>query len=289
MKSVRTSLDVATGVLFAPAFDATGMNENGELEILLTNDDGIGSVGIRALHDALSDVGNVTVVAPADDQSAVGRAISTEVEIEEHELGYAIRGTPSDCVVAGLEAIGPYPDLVVSGCNRGANLGQYVLGRSGTVSAAVEAAFFGVPSIAVSLYVPSGDLAFHEVEVTREDYGEAVRATEYLADHAIDAGVFDQADYLNVNAPIPGDDTVKMEVTRPSHVYDMDATHNGDSIRLHDRIWERMAETDIEDPEGTDRRAVVDGNVSVSPLTAPHTTEHHDSLEGLASEFSSIK
>lgn len=263
------------------------MNENAELEILLTNDDGISSVGIRALHDALAEVGNVTVVAPADDQSAVGRAISTEVEIEDHELGYAIHGTPSDCVVAGLEAIGPFPDLVVSGCNRGANLGQYVLGRSGTVSAAVEAAFFGVPAIAVSLYVPTGDLAFHEIEVTREDYAEAVRATKYLALHANPSGVFEQADYLNVNAPIPDDEPTDMAVTRPSHVYDMDATHNGDSIRLHDRIWERMAAANIDDPDGTDRRAVVEGNVSISPLTAPHTPEQHDALETLVSGFES--
>ncbi len=261
------------------------MDETEDLEILLTNDDGIGSVGIRALHDALAEVGNVTVVAPADDQSAVGRAISTEVEIEEHELGYAIQGTPSDCVVAGLEAIGPYPDLVVSGCNRGANLGQYVLGRSGTVSAAVEAAFFGVPAIAVSLYVPTGDLAFHEIEVAREDYVEAVRATEYLAERAISEGVFEDADYLNVNAPVPGDEPAGMTITSPSHVYDMDATHNGDSITLHDRIWERMAEANIDDPEGTDRRAVVDGNISVSPLTAPHTTEHHDTLDTLVDDY----
>jgi len=261
------------------------MDESEELEILLTNDDGIGSVGIRALHDALDEIGNVTVVAPADDQSAVGRAMSTEVGIEEHELGYAIAGTPSDCVVAGLEAIGPYPDLVVSGCNRGANLGEYVLGRSGTVSAAVEAAFFGIPAIAVSLYVPTGDMEFHEVETTREDYAEAARATEYLVENAAGNGVFEQADYLNVNAPLPDGDPAPMTVTRPSHVYDMDATHNGDTIALHDRIWDRMAEGDIEDAEGTDRRAVVEGRVSVSPLTAPHTTEHHEALDAVVESY----
>jgi 5'-nucleotidase len=261
------------------------MDDSEQLEILLTNDDGIGSVGIRALRDALSDIGNVTVVAPADDQSAVGRAMSTEVGVEEHDLGYAIAGTPADCVVAGLEAIGPYPDIVVSGCNKGANLGEYVLGRSGTVSAAVEAAFFDIPAIAVSLYVPTGDEEFYEVETSREDYAEAVRATEYLTEHALDAGVFEQADYVNVNAPIPGDDPAPMAVTRPSHVYDMDATHNGDTITLHDRIWDRMADGDVADPEGTDRRAVVEGQVSVSPLTAPHTTEHHESLDALVETY----
>jgi 5'-nucleotidase len=268
------------------------------VEVLLTNDDGIDSPGIRALHDALSDVGNVTVVAPATDQSATGRALSREVEVDEHELGYAVHGTPSDCVVAGLEALGPYPDLVVSGCNKGANLGMYVLGRSGTVSAAVEAAFFGVPAIASSLYLPPGKFG--------EDWGaaayaEAARATAYLAEHALDAGVFESADYLNVNAPRPGDGErgdarassdsqsdggpADVVVTRPSHAYEMDATIDEGRVTLHDRIWDRMARGDVDAPEDTDRHAVLSGNVSVSPLTAPHTTEHHEALDYLAERY----
>ncbi|WP_458187084.1 5'/3'-nucleotidase SurE [Haladaptatus sp. NG-WS-4] len=251
-------------------------------EILLTNDDGIDSPGIRALHDALREVGNVTTVAPATDQSAVGRAMSYEVEVTEHELGYAVTGTPTDCVVAGLAEIGPYPDIVVSGCNNGANLGAYVLGRSGTVSAAVEAAFFDVPAIAVSLHVPT-DLWPHDTSV--EEYTEAARATTYLVEHARDAGVFDQAEYLNVNAPMPGDDPAPMAVTRPSHVYDMDATSDDGVVTLHDLTWEQMGDGTLPDPEGTDRRAVYEGKVSVSPLTAPHTTEHHESLDELAASY----
>jgi 5'-nucleotidase len=76
-----------------------------------------------------------------------------------------------------------------------------------------------------------------------------------------------------------------MEVTFPSEVYQMDAVRNGDEVTLHDRIWEQMASGDIPDPEGSDRRAVVDGKVSVSPLTAPHTTEHHESLDALAETY----
>jgi 5'-nucleotidase len=253
------------------------------VEILLTNDDGIDSPGIRALHDALQSVGNVTVVAPANDQSATGRALSFEVDVTEHELGYAIEGTPSDCVVAGLEAIGPYPDLVVSGCNKGANLGMYVLGRSGTVSAAVEAAFFGVPAIASSLYLPPGEWSENW---SKDAYEEAARATAYLAEHALDAGVFEFADYLNVNAPQPEDGPAPIEVTRPSHAYHMDATIEEGSVTLHDRIWDRMARGDIDAEEGTDRHAVLDGRVSVSPLTAPHTTERHDALDQLAARYS---
>jgi 5'-nucleotidase len=252
-------------------------------EILVTNDDGIDSPGIRALADGLADVGNVTVVAPKDNKSATGRAMSSEVSVEERDLGYAIDGTPADCVVAGLEALGPYPDLVVAGVNEGANLGMYVLGRSGTVSAAVEAAFFGVPAISTSLFLTSEDFG----EPTSEaDYETAVDATTYLAEHAVEAGVFEQADYLNVNAPQPDvAASGEMAVTRPSHGYDMTATRDGETITLKDRMWNRMEHGDTHDPPGTDRRAVVDGHVSVSPLTAPHTTEHHEALDGLVETY----
>ncbi|WP_254841080.1 5'/3'-nucleotidase SurE [Natronomonas marina] len=256
------------------------------MDVLLTNDDGIDAVGIRALHDALLDGHEVTVVAPADDQSAVGRQLSREVELREHELGYAVEGTPTDCVVAGLEALDLDPDVVVAGCNRGANLGEYVLGRSGTVSAAVEAAFFGVPAVAASVYFPVGDMDFAEIDPDLPDFAEATRAVSYLVDHAPNVGVFEQADYLNVNAPLPPDSGhAPMEITRPSHAYDMDAEYDGGSVRIRDRIWERMAEGEIPDPKGSDRRAVVEGRVSVSPLTAPHTTTHHEALDGLAETY----
>lgn len=267
------------------------------LEILLTNDDGIDSPGIRALYDSLSRVGNVTTVAPADDQSAVGRAMTYEFPVHEHELGYAVEGTPSDCVVAGLAELGPYPDVVVSGCNEGANIGAHILGRSGTVSAAVEAAFFGVPAIASSLHVPQSEWPR---DTDPEDYDEVVDAVTYLVENALDAGVFETAEYLNVNAPLPSEvsgreesghraaDTgarAPMVVTRPSHVYDMDATQEDGVVTLHDNTWSQMESESLPDPEGTDRRAVYDGKVSVSPLTAPHTVEHHESLDDLAERF----
>jgi len=283
------------------------------LEILLTNDDGIDAPGIAALHDALAAVADVTVVAPADDQSKVGRQTSSEdVLVEEHERGLALHGTPADCVIAGTQALDGTPDLVVAGCNRGANLGGYVLGRSGTVSAAVEAAFLGLPAIAASLYVPVDDRSFEDAEVVREDFREAVRATRYLAEYAIRAGVFEEADYLNVNAPFPAEDGVPdgqdadpdearrrpdrgpgraagdpapMRITRPSHRYEMDAVRDGDQVRLHDRIWELMASGDLDEPEGTDRHAVLDGAVSVSPLTAPHATHRHAALDDVVAAY----
>jgi len=266
--------------------DESSTDSTDEPSILLTNDDGIDATGIRAVYDALEAVGDVTVVAPAEDKSAVGRTLSHNVTVHEHERGYTIEGTPADCVVAGLGSLVPDTDLVVAGCNEGANLGAYVLGRSGTVSAAVEATFFDVPAIAVSMYVPvDDDTALSDVDVDSESYAEATRATRYLVKHAPDSGVFDRADYLNVNAPVAEWGAADLAVTRPSDVYQMTAVRGADGIEIHDRIWERMADGDIPDPEGTDRRAVVDGRVSVSPLTAPHTTEHHEALDALAETY----
>ena len=254
------------------------------VEIVLTNDDGIDSPGIRAMYEELSTIGSVTVVAPASDQSACGRSISSEATVTDHELGYVLEGTPADCVVAALTELVAEADLVVAGCNRGANLGAYVLGRSGTISAAVEAAFFEVPAIATSRYVPVGDVAFSEVETTVDDFAEATRITRYLVERALPAGVFETASYLNVNVP-PIDGEATVEITRPSQRYEMDATRDGPTIHLRDRVWETMDPAAISDPAGTDRRAVAEGRISVSPLVAPHAAGTHDGLAELAASY----
>ena len=258
-----------------------------DLDILVTNDDGIESTGFHALYDELAEVGSVTAVAPAEDQSAVGRAMSYSVTVRDHELGYVIEGTPSDCVVAGLSALAPETDIVVSGCNRGANLGTSVLGRSGTVSAAVEAAFFGCPAIAVSMYIPSEEYVPGEDTLDAHQYAEAVRAASYLVERAGEVDIFAQGGYLSVNAPIADRATGEMVITQPSDRYYMNAEKDGETIQLTNRVWELFPEGDIDDPEGTDRHAIQENQVSVSALTAPHTTEHHEMLDALASAYPS--
>ena len=257
-------------------------------QILLTNDDGIDAVGLRALYDALADDYDVVAVAPTEDRSSIGRVLSDGVEVADHELGYAVDGTPVDCVVAGLDELVPDADLVVAGCNKGANLGAYTLGRSGTVSAAVEAAFFDVPAVAASMYVPGGN-DWWKRELDPETFSNAARATRFLVDKAGDAGVFDRADYLNINAPIADNgeaDPAPMRVTTPSTWYGLEATRNGDgSVAFSDPIWGRMTESDVPDPIGTDRRAVVDGEVSVSPLSVPHTSEPDAGLDELIQTY----
>ncbi|MFB6111439.1 MAG: 5'/3'-nucleotidase SurE [Halobacteriaceae archaeon] len=261
------------------------MHDDGP-EILLTNDDGIQSPGIEALRDALLDVGDVTVVAPATDQSAVGRAISYEADVDDHPWGYAIEGTPSDCVVAGLGALVPDADIVVSGANKGANLGMYVLGRSGTVSAAVESTFFGVPAVATSLYVQQGDADFETVANDVDDYRTVAAATAHIVERGLATNAFEEADYLNVNGPRPSAASGDMRITTPSLAYDMDAHRDGHTVHLTDRMWQRMAHGEVPDEDGqTDRKAVVEGAISVSPLTAPHSTEGTERLGELAAAY----
>ena len=254
--------------------------------VLLTNDDGIDAAGIRVLAAALEPVASVTVVAPVADRSSVGRSISDSVEVESHEDGYAVDGTPADCVVAGLAELCPAVDLVVSGCNGGANLGQSVLGRSGTVGAAIEAGFFGVPAIAVSLYLPpSADRDWRERADDPAMYAEASRVTAYLVERTLGTAVFESADYLNVNVPPPADEPAPMAATRPSTVHDMTASWDGTHVSLTDNTWARMRDGALDDQPGTDRHAVVEGRVSVSPLSASHAVDPSGALERLSADY----
>lgn len=255
--------------------------------ILLTNDDGIDAPGIRGLADALSTVGTVTVVAPDRNRSAVGRSLSygrtqsstgddlsinlsdsaftVPVPHTDHELGYAVDGTPCDCTIVGVNALEPAPDIVVSGCNSGANLGAYVFSRSGTVSAAMEAAFLETPSIAISM-----DTLGYDEDLEPANFERAGEVAAALVDGVPGTGLFDRVDYLNVNVPRPDCEPNGFAVTRPTRVYEMDATHENGGFQLTNRLWQQMANRDIPDPEDTDRHAVLDERVSVSPLRVPY-------------------
>lgn len=177
------------------------------MKILLTNDDGIDAPGIEAMYDALQGLGEITVAAPATVQSATSHGITyheplmcDEVVVNDRMTGFAVEGRPADCVKVALRAIwqekygpGTQPDLTISGMNSGANVGINII-YSGTVAAAVESAFLGVPAIAVSLHV--GDRSTVR-------YGRAAE----LGRHAIDRilasarGALEPHSVINVNIP----------------------------------------------------------------------------------------
>lgn len=128
--------------------------------ILVTNDDGYSAEGIQVLAEALNQVGEVWIVAPDSEQSAVSHALTLERPLRVRQVGerrYVVDGTPTDCVTLGISSlmVGSPPDLVVSGINRGANMGVDVH-YSGTVSAAFEGVILGVPAIAVSQVIGNG-------------------------------------------------------------------------------------------------------------------------------------
>ncbi|WP_281194299.1 5'/3'-nucleotidase SurE [Halorubrum sp. F4] len=270
-------------------------------EVLLTNDDGIDAAGIRALSEALSAEYDVTVVAPATNQSGVGGNRSwweTTVEYTERDLGYAVEGTPADCVAVAEVALELEPDVVVSGCNHGPNIGAHVLGQSGTVGAAMEAAFLGTPAIAVSLY-DRGNLPIPPT-VSHDDFALAGRvATDLVARIDDDGRLPFGADVLNVNVPAADDEAAAdptYRVTEPARGFDVIEFHpgtdaagdggeagsgaaDGDAsgfgerrgemgMELRDRFWREFLRGDVADDPGSDRRATVEGEVSVSPLSS---------------------
>lgn len=182
--------------------------------ILVTNDDGVRSKGIRALADALAPLGEVTVVAPTREASAIGHALTLHHPLRlEHlrDATYALDGTPTDCVNIAIAAVlHGLPDLVVSGINKGLNVGDDVT-YSGTVSAALEGALLGIPSIAVSLQHGSPEWDFRpSAEVARQ-----------VAERVIRTGLPPRT-FLNVNVPRVGPKGIRLTVQgRRNHATDV--------------------------------------------------------------------
>ncbi|MFC7140719.1 5'/3'-nucleotidase SurE [Halosimplex aquaticum] len=249
------------------------------VRVLLTNDDGIDSVGLDVLRERLAETADVTVVAPAEDQSGVGRRNSHEVTVRDHEWGRVIEGTPADCVAVGLRGLGVEPDLVVSGANPGPNIGLHRLGRSGTVGAAIEAAHLGTPAIAVSTY----DVVDGRVDdPTRESFARSGAFAATLCERLPGSGAFDAVDYLNVHVPTETADSPAVRITRPTDAFDVTVAGDGDTLRFEDRSYDPLREDlDVDFPPeetDTDRRALADGDVSVSPLGVRDQVAESDAL-----------
>ncbi len=230
------------------------------MKILLTNDDGIYAEGICALHEVLSLDHEVYIVAPEAERSAVGHAITidqplriTKVKRGRFFWGYAINGTPADCVkLAIYELIGPV-DLVVSGINRGPNVGINLL-YSGTVSAATEAKILGYPSIAVSID------AYKDI-----DYCFAANFVGIFLNHVFDLPL-PRPFCLNINIPhinpykIKGIKFVRQSTAKLKEVFDK-------RLDLHDKIyyWQGAEEHTENDPD-TDVIALKEGYITITPI-----------------------
>lgn len=198
------------------------------MRILLTNDDGVNSKGILALNNAIKDIAQTTIVAPARQQSGVGHAITLmkplramPTMIDENTQAYAVTGTPTDCVILGSKTImEEEPDIIISGINVGENLARSIT-TSGTLGATFEAAYFGIPAIAVSLQVKHEELKFKD-GVENIDYSFAEKIVRKLVKKIIEHGMPEGVNILNLNIPAhPVSDEI-VQVKLANKMYDTD-------------------------------------------------------------------
>ncbi|MDF1536778.1 MAG: 5'/3'-nucleotidase SurE [bacterium] len=227
--------------------------------ILVTNDDGINAPGILALAGALGKLGRVVVVAPDRERSAASHSLTLNHPLRIDELGddrFAIDGTPTDCVHLATHVLlnGTTPDLLVSGINRGGNMGQDVT-YSGTVWAAMEGGLMGVPSLAVSL-----------VDDRYSDYRPAARFAVAAAGWVRERGL-PEGTILNINVPDdPDQDIDKFLITRQGfHRWEENVIRNSDP-RGRTYYWIGGTRPPYKGPTETDLGAVTAGYISVTPL-----------------------
>src|SRR5215216_781972 len=240
------------------------------IRILLTNDDGINSDGLIKLEEALKDVGDVYVVAPAAEMSGASHSLTLARPLRIRQLDnrhWSIDGTPTDCVTLALNKILPEaerPHICVSGINHGGNLGDDAT-YSGTVAGALEAAILGVPGLALSL-------------VARDnfDFKEAAAFAVVAARKVLDEGL-PEGTLLNVNVP-PGE-LNGVRVTRQGikKARPIITEHIDPRGKAYYWIGEEYYGTSVED--GTDYAAVEAGCVSVTPMRSDMT--NHSALDAL--------
>ncbi|MCW5261098.1 5'/3'-nucleotidase SurE [Verminephrobacter eiseniae] len=243
------------------------------MKILISNDDGYQAPGIVALHDALKTLEGVTVqvVAPEHNNSAKSNALTLHSPLYVHQAASGFRyvnGTPADCVHIALTGLLGYrPDLVVSGINNGANMGDDTI-YSGTVGAAMEGYLFGVPALAFSQV----DKGWGELEAA------AAKAREIVAQLRAQNLVDPQAPWLlNVNIP-----NMPLTALRPIALCRLGRRHAAERVivqqspRGEAMYWIGGAGPAKDDAQGTDFYATAHGHVSITPLKVDLTD--HDSL-----------
>ncbi len=227
--------------------------------ILVSNDDGIHSEGLRALGEAMGTLDETVVVAPDRERSAASHSLTLHrpLRVEELRPGwYAVDGTPTDCVLLGVNAlIRERPRLVVSGINRGANLGDD-LHYSGTVSAAMEAMLLGIPSIAISL---AARRTFR--------FEPSAKFAERLARYVLESGL-PTGTLLNVNVPETADATgpSRFLLTRQGRRRYSDAITEHVDPRGRKFYWIGGDEAQGLEEEGTDFAAIAAETISVTPI-----------------------
>jgi 5'-nucleotidase len=244
--------------------------------ILLTNDDGIEAEGLETLEKVLGNLARIVVVAPDRERSAVSHGLTIHSPLEVKELGpdrYILNGTPADCVIYALQHLfGVFPDLVISGINHGANLGDDIM-YSGTVAAAREASRHGIPSMAVSQAYDDRPVRFKEgAAFTRE-----------LVSTLLQNGLNGEF-CLNVNFPVR---KIKgMKITRQGcsqHIPHFNSLDKNAEYNALPQSPEESRKTDL----WSDRKAIISHYVSITPLQRDQTD--YSAAQSLAETLLSIK
>jgi len=231
------------------------------MHILIANDDGLHAPGIRLLSERLAEHSDaVTIVAPDRDRSGASNSLTLDrpIRVEKRREGvFKVYGTPTDCVhIAITGLLGDEPDMVVSGINAGANLGDDVL-YSGTVAAAMEGRFLGLPAMAVSLVYSEGEP--HHYESAAE---AACLLMNQLKERPLPADTI-----LNVNVPdIPWDEIKGFETTRLGHRHRSEDVIPIEDPRGRRFFWIGAAGGEEDNGPGTDFHAVRNRHVSVTPI-----------------------
>jgi 5'-nucleotidase len=252
--------------------------------ILLTNDDGIYSVGLLTLKRHLETLGNVIVVAPKEEKSGIGKAISTrhiqvdKTVLEDGSEAYAVDGTPADAfLIATFKLLKKPPDILVSGINLGPNLGIDDLLTSGTIGAAIEAAIHRIPAIAVS-YCMEKITGQNEKNMPKnlKDLEIAAKITRKIVEYVLAKGMPPEVDVISIN--VPQNASEEIEVTELSYKgYHDIFTQQGNGYVIKSWIL-----TDYpEDKPGTDLHAIKKNrHVSITPikLELTHNTKNLDNL-----------
>jgi len=239
--------------------------------ILLINDDGIHSIGLLALKKRLTNLGNVLVVAPKEETSGIGKALSTkqisiiDTRLKDGTKAYAITGTPADAFLLALNKILKHPpDLLVAGINMGPNLGIDDLLNSGTLGAALEAAIHHVPAIAVSYCIPKiTENQPEKVAVTKKELELTLTIAEKTAQYVLDKGMPPEVDIISINVPENADPN-SIKITSPSYKgYGDIHSKRGKGFMI--RGW--MLSNYPDDEMGTDLYAVKkEKSISITPI-----------------------
>jgi len=244
-------------------------------KILVTNDDGIYAPGIFALAQAMQELGEVNVVAPLVEKSAVGHAITVsdplrvkEIERNGDLFGHAVNGTPADCVKIAVKCIlEEWPDIIVSGINQGSNTATNVI-YSGTVSAAAEGVILGIPSIAVSL-----------TSFANKDFSYAGKVALQIASQVLEHGLPDRT-LLNINVPALPENEIddvlpaKQGKGRYEEVFDR---RNDPQNRTY--YWMAGKRMILDKDDDVDDVIVMQNKVAVTPIQYDLT--HHEFMKEL--------